>query len=220
MTGGSTHQIVERLLERHGRTFASEAGVRLDRNTPAPLFQLLVVSLLVSARISSDIAIAAARALTDAGWTTPDAMLASTWEQRTRTLNRSGYARYDESTARYLEQTATLLVDRYDGDLRRVRDAADRDPAAEHRLLTEFTGIGDVGAHVFLREAQVVWDELDPYVDDRTLETAERLRLPSTAAALRRTVPDVHTFARLVAAIVRSGLASDSDDILSEVGQP
>ncbi len=212
----SNQQVVEALLRRYGRTFASEAGIRLDRNTPAPLFRLLTMSLLVSARISADVAIAATRALADAGWTTPASMLDSTWEQRTRVLDRAGYARYDESTARYLERTTTLLVERYEGDLRRLRDAADRDPVREHDLLTEFTGIGDVGAHVFLREAQVVWDELDPYVDERTLETATSLALPSTATGLRRTVADVGTFGRLVAAIVRVGLASDVDGVLAE----
>lgn len=217
MSEPSHDRVVEVLLARHGRTFASEAGIRLDRNTPAPLFRLLVMSLLVSARISSEIAITATRALADAGWTTPASMLDSTWEERTRVLNRSGYARYDESTARYLEQTTTLLVDRYDGDLRNLREEAGRDPDREHRLLTDFTGLGDVGAHVFLREVQVVWDELDPYVDDRTLERAAELTLPSTAVDLRRTVPDVGTFVRLVAAIVRVGLAADADELLAEV---
>ncbi|MFN3218726.1 MAG: hypothetical protein ACE367_19705 [Acidimicrobiales bacterium] len=216
MSDASHDQVVEVLLARYGRTFASEAGIRLDRNTPAPLFRLLVMSLLVSARISSEIAIAATRALADAGWTTPAAMLDSTWEERTRVLNRAGYARYDESTARYLEQTTTLLMDRYDGDLRNLRKEAGRDPDREHRLLTDFTGIGDVGAHVFLREVQVLWDELDPYVDDRTLQRAAALRLPSTAADLRRTVPDVGTFARLVAAIVRAGLEADTDELLAQ----
>ena len=178
MTTPSRDRVIDVLLERHGRTFASEAAIRLDRNTPAPLFRLLVMSLLVSARISSTIAIDATKALSEAGWTTPDKLLRSTWEQRTKVLNRAGYARYDESTARYLEQTTTLLVERYDGDLRNLRDAAGRDPSVEHRLLTDFTGIGDVGAHVFLREAQVVWSELDPYVDDRILETAAALSLP------------------------------------------
>jgi endonuclease III len=216
MSDASHSQVVDVLLDRYGRTFASEAGIRLDRNTPAPLFRLLVMSLLVSARISSEIAIAATRALADAGWTTPASMLDSTWEERTRVLNRAGYARYDESTARYLEQTTTLLTDRYDGDLRNLREEAGRDPDREHRLLTDFTGIGDVGAHVFLREVQVLWDELDPYVDERTLERAAELTLPSTAADLRRTVPDVGTFARLVAAIVRAGLQADTDELLAE----
>ncbi|WP_040494772.1 hypothetical protein [Ilumatobacter nonamiensis] len=213
MTTTSNRTTVDALLDRHGRTFASAAGIRLARNTPAPLFQTLYLSLLISARISTDIAIAATRALRDAGWTTPAKLLDSTWRERTDVLNGSGYARYDESTARYLERTTDLLVDRYDGDLRNLRDEADRNPDAEHRLLTDFTGIGDLGAHVFLREVQIVWDELVPYVDDRTLDTATELSLPGTPDGLRGTVPDTETFARLVAALVRCGMAGDQDEI-------
>jgi endonuclease III len=211
--------VVEVLLARHGRTFANEAGIRINRNTPSPLFRLLCMSLLISARISAHVAISATRALAEAGWTTPSQMADTTWEERTAVLNQSGYARYDESTARYLERATGLLIDRYDGDLRHLRAAAARQPHVEHRLLTEFTGIGDVGADVFLREAQVVWDELDPYVDRRVLDAADALELPTTPAALRALVDDRVSFARLVAALVRSGLAGDHDEIREQASR-
>jgi 2',3'-cyclic-nucleotide 2'-phosphodiesterase (5'-nucleotidase family) len=43
------------LLDRCGTTYAAEAGIRL-RNTPQPLYQLLVLTQLLSARIRADIA--------------------------------------------------------------------------------------------------------------------------------------------------------------------
>ncbi|MFE0877827.1 hypothetical protein ACFW4X_23735, partial [Streptomyces smyrnaeus] len=57
--GGKLDQqqaLVRELLKRHGRTYADEAGITL-RDTPQPLYQLLVLSLLLSARIRSDIAV-------------------------------------------------------------------------------------------------------------------------------------------------------------------
>lgn len=33
--------IVRALLDRHGRTFAEEAGIDVAKNTPSPLFRLL-----------------------------------------------------------------------------------------------------------------------------------------------------------------------------------
>jgi endonuclease III len=214
-----TERVVEALLDRHGRTYASETGIRLGRNTPAPLFQLLCLSLLISARISADVAVAAARALIEAGWTTAGRMAESTWEQRTRVLNQSGYARYDESTSRYLGSTAELLLDRYDGDLRRARAEADGDPAELRARLTACKGIGDVGASVFIREVQAVWTEYDPFADDRTLDVAADLGLPRSLDDLRATVDDAESFARLIAALVRSGLAGDRDALLKEVEQ-
>jgi hypothetical protein len=58
-----------------------------------------------------------------------------------------------------LADTTNLLLTRWHGDLRRLRDEAGRDPQRIHQLLQDFKGIGPVGATIFLREAQVVWPE-------------------------------------------------------------
>lgn len=210
-------QIVDALLDRHGRTYAAEAGIRLGRNTPAPLFQLLCLSLLLSARISAEVAVRACRSLFDAGWTTPLRLAGSTWSDRTRVLNESGYARYDESTSRMLGRTVDTLLRRYGGDLRRLRDAANRDPVGERQLLQDFTGIGPVGASIFSREVQLVWDEQFPYAGNRALATAERLGLGGLVE-LQRLTDGVEQFTTLVAALVRCGLAADSEEIIAAAG--
>jgi hypothetical protein len=82
--------VVRALLKRHGTTYAEEIGIgRLDRSGPSPLFRLLCAALLLSARISADLAITAARALADNGWTTPRKLADATWAQRTKVLNRA-----------------------------------------------------------------------------------------------------------------------------------
>ena len=50
------------VLSRYGTTFAEEAGIDLE-NTPAPLFQLLVLAQVLSARINAGIAMAAAQGI-------------------------------------------------------------------------------------------------------------------------------------------------------------
>jgi hypothetical protein len=117
----SQHRIVAALLERHGLTYAEEFGIKLQRGTPSVLFRWLCASTLLSARIGAGAAMHAARALAEQGWTTAEKMAAATWEQRTRTLNQAGYARYDESTSRMLGDTALMLLDKYRGDLRQLR---------------------------------------------------------------------------------------------------
>lgn len=211
-------RVVAALLDRHGRTFAAEAGIELDRNTPSPLFRLLCLALLLSARIRADAGVKAARALADAGWTTPAAMAEATWADRTRVLNEAGYARYDESTSRMLGESAGLLLDRYQGDLRRLRDRAEQDPERERRLLQEFTGIGQVGAAVFAREVQAVWPEMDPFADDRALDAADALGLGRDVGTLRELVDGPKDFARLVAALVRCALADDAGAVLDAAG--
>ena len=215
MARPSKRRIADALLERHGRTFADELGINVAAGTPSPLFRLLVASILFSARIGHRIAFAAARALADQGWTTPQKLDRTTWAQRVRVLNRAGYARYDESTSRMLGDTCALLLERYRGDLRRLREQAERDPRRERALLKEFKGIGDIGVDIFFREAQVAWDELYPFADRRALRAAERLGLRGDANALARLVEgDVREFARLAAALVRVGLERDYEGVL------
>lgn len=102
----SPEALARGVLAGHGRTYSDEAGIRLA-DQPATLFQLLVLTLLLSARIGAGVAVAAAAALRAAGWTTPQCM----------------------------------------------RDAP---RSRAEKLLQEFTGIGPIGASVFLREVQAV----------------------------------------------------------------
>lgn len=214
MARPSRRATVEALLERHGRTFAQELRIDVAKGTPSPLFRLLVMSILLSARIGHRLAMDAARALSGQGWTTARKLGDTRWEQRVRVLNRSGYARYDESTARMLGDTCELLRERYGGDLRRLREEAGHDPKRERALLKELKGLGDVGVDIFFREAQVAWEELYPFADRRCLEAARRLGLGGDPRALARLVDrDAGSFARLVAALIRVRLERDYDGV-------
>ena len=83
----------------------------------------------------------------------------------------------------------------------------------ERALLQECKGLGEVGADIFCREAQIVWDELYPFADRRALEAARRLGLEDDPGLLAKRVPRKE-FPRLVAALVRTGLAKDYDGVL------
>jgi hypothetical protein len=215
MTRPAKKNIVEALLARHGKTYAEELGIPISQGTPSPLFRWLCASILFSARISAEVAKNAAKALSDAGWTTPQKMADSTWAERTKILNESGYARYDESTSRMLGDDADLLLSEYAGDLRKLREKADHDPGAERKLLKEFKGLGDVGVDIFMREVQEVWDELYPFADKKALAAAEKLDLGRDAEALSSLVAR-KDFPRLIAALVRVDLAKAYDHVLAE----
>lgn len=219
MSESDRDDVVRALLRRHGRTFADELGIDVARNTPSPLFRLLCMALLLSARIRGSIAMEAARALSRAGLTTAQKMADAGWERRTAILNRSGYARHDERTSRMLGDTAQTVLDRYGGDLRRLREAAERDPARERTLLKQFKGIGDAGADIFLREVQGAWSEVAPFADRRALAAAAALGLGDDAAALARLVPE-RDLPRLVAALVRVDLTRDHEAVLADAGRP
>jgi hypothetical protein len=192
------------VLARYGTTFASEAGISL-RDQPAPLFQLLVLAELLSARIGTGIAVAAAVELRSAGLTTPAKMRSSPRSARIAALGRAGYRRYDERTATQLGEAAQLVLDRYSGDLRGLAEAAGDDRREAARLLQEVNGIGPTGASVFLREVQQVWPWARPYLDDRTLAGAQRVGLPGDATSLANLVP-AEELAAFAAGLVRIAL--------------
>ncbi|WP_022919442.1 endonuclease [Ruania albidiflava] len=191
-------------VHTYGTTYAEDADITL-RDKPAPLYQLLVLATLLSARISADIAVAAARELYRAGYRTPQRMADATWQQRVDALGRGGYRRYDERTATMLGDGAEQLQGEHRGDLRRLRSD---DPAQTRSRLQTFPGIGPAGADIFCREVQAVWPELVPYLDRKALQGAGKAGLPEDASRLARLVPDADVV-HLAAACVRAALDQD-----------
>ena len=208
-----TDAIVERLLSRYGEaTFAESMGLDLTKNTPMPLFLWLVAANLFSARISSDQALRAATALKVSGLTTADHMAKATWKERVQILNKNGYARFDEKTSRFLKDMSDHCLDAYGGDLRKLREQAERDPGEERRLLKEFKGIGDVGVDIFFREVQIAWDELYPFADKRALSAAESVGLGNSAGDIAGLVSKAK-FPTLLTALLKADLDDGLDAV-------
>ncbi|SEG16698.1 Endonuclease III [Thermomonospora echinospora] len=193
--------VVKRLLREAGQTYAEEAGIPL-KDQPSALFKLLVLSNLLSARITAQIAVAAARELFEAGGGTARGLERMSWQERVDALGRGHYVRYDESTSTRLGGTAELAQRKYGGDLRRLARDSGRDPERAAEMLREFPGIGPTGVDIFFREAQAVWPWLRPYIDEQVRKGAERLGLPTDPKELAGLVPDKDV-ARLSAALVR-----------------
>jgi len=214
----TSDEIVTSVLDRYGQSYSEELGLDLSQNTPEALFQWLCASLLLSARISSNLAMRAAAALRVAGWTSAQKLAESTWKERVKVLNAAGYGRFDEKTATMLGDLASKVLHDYGGDLRALREVAGKDSAHERELIIQFKGIGEVGADIFLREMQVAWEEVYPFADRRARDVAERFGLPSDAAALA-TLVEHSLFPVLVAALIRADLAN-ADPLGSQTEAP
>jgi endonuclease III len=206
----SADDVARAVLDRYGTTFAEDAGIVLA-DEPAPLFQLLVLAQLFSARISGDVAVAAAGGLRSAGWTTAARMRDAQRSVMIATLGRAGYRRYDERTATQLRGMAELVLTRYGGDLRRLAAEADGDVQRAAKLLQEVKGIGPTGADVFLREVQAVWPWVRPHLDDRAREGARRIGVPDDRGSLARLV-EPGDLARFTAGLVRVSRLPTSQD--------
>ncbi|GAB2462698.1 endonuclease [Streptomyces chlorus] len=204
MTRDRDARVLRELVAAHGETFAQEAGITL-KDTPQPLYRLLVLAILLSARIRGSVAVATARALSDAGLRDPRRMAGSDWQERVDALGRGGYRRYDERTATQLGDGAELVTERWGGDLRRLREEAHGQVSELRDLLQEVPGLGPAGVSIFLPEVQQVWPEAAPYLDDKALSGAQRLGLPKDPGRLVELAGDTEP-AVLAAALVRAAL--------------
>lgn len=96
-------------------------------------------------------------------------------------------------------------------------------PTTFRNHLKECKGLGDVGADIFFREAQLLFDDLFPFMDKKAIQCAHRLGIvendlpihgvPSRCAALVQN--DKEKFVRLVASLVRVELDKLHSQVLS-----
>lgn len=200
----SQQEMVHALLDRAGATYAAEATIELD-DKPAPLFQLLMLTELLSARVSPDIAIAATAELVRGGYRGAQQVAAAEQRELVDVLGRGHYHRYGESAASHLGATATAVLDKYHGDLRGIAAECDHDAGRAGELIQQFAGIGPDGGDIFLREVQQVWPWVRPYFGRRALHGAERIGLPPVPDELAHMTPRADT-AEFAAALVRVGI--------------
>ncbi|MFG2054754.1 hypothetical protein ACGFI9_12055 [Micromonospora sp. NPDC048930] len=172
-----------RRLAGDGRGFAERYGFRVINN-PSSLFQVLYLSVLLARRGDFRKAVDTAAAVRDAGWDSAARLARSLHEDRVRVLRAAGQRGDVGALADVLGDLAQTVVDRYRGDLRRLRTEAHQEPTRERRLLTTLPGVDDEVADLFLREVQAVWHEVAPVADRRALAAARRLGLGRSAADL------------------------------------
>ncbi|KDF02163.1 endonuclease [Mycolicibacterium aromaticivorans JS19b1 = JCM 16368] len=206
MDDSEARRLIQRLRQHAGKTYAAEAGITL-RDTPMPLFQLLVLCMLASKPIDAAIAMHAARELFRAGLRTPRAVMAANRQTMIEAFARANYVRYDESSASRLTELATRVNDDYRNDLRTLARVTKPDVKNAKQALKQFTGIGDTGSDIFLREVQDVWPWVRPYFDKRSLDSAEQLGLPRDAHRLAALTG--RAIAPLAAGLVRVSLDDD-----------
>jgi hypothetical protein len=209
--------LIDILIEEQGTLYCEEVGADPGRDTPQELFHWLVGAIMLSARISASNAVQAARALRAAGLHKIDAIEAADRAELVRVLNENGYARYDESTADYIRDTAAWVREEYDGDLRGLRDAGG-DAEAVLKRLQGAKGLGPLGARIFAREAQLAWDVFYPRIDGPAVAQAGRFGLPEEAPALAEAAGDRERFVRLGAALTRVALDGPTEAVARAAG--
>lgn len=169
---------VRALLDRHPRGCVAETADFAVTNTAAGLFRLLCVAILADEIVPSEADARGIHALFGRHLDSAPEMVKSDERQRADVLRQAGHPRAEQA-ARHLGDAARFVIERYDGDLQRLRRNANDDPRRLRQLLAEIPGMNEPGIVIFLREAQMFWPEVAPFVDERAVTAARRLDLPS-----------------------------------------
>ena len=210
----SQQDIVDALIEEQGTLFSSEMGIDLAQDTAETNFKWLVGTILLSKRISHKLAIRAGRALNDAGLMTIDGVLDADESTMIHTLGENGYKRYREVATDYIRTSAKWVRDDLDGDLRRLREE-NADVGEVLEKLQDAKGVGEVGAEIFAREAQLNWDFFYPRLDGSAADEADELGLSREHGPLVFMAGSRLRFVKLAAALSRAGI-DEPDEAVEE----
>jgi hypothetical protein len=194
-------RLVRALLSMYPRGFAEGYGFPVT-NSPASLFRLLCLSVLLARTEDHRCAIAATRTLREQGCDNPTRM--TMWEQ-------------PDGTGDVLRGLARTVIQRYNGDLRRQRALARYDPTRERELLRELPGVDDRVVDGFFRDVQLLWREVWPFADSHALIVAQKLGLGRSVAELAALsgTEESERLAWLVGALTRVDLDNRYDEVVA-----
>ncbi|KAJ9615818.1 hypothetical protein H2200_001895 [Cladophialophora chaetospira] len=183
------HTKVERLLKQYPGLPLSDTDLEEPgKATPETVLALLLNAILSSTRVSHTIAAKTTDLVIKAGYHKLDVLKKSTWQDRTEVLTEGGYTHYREKTATFLGELAELIEEKYQGDLNAILKSTSEDPKKIRAELKTIKGLGDVGIDIFFTTAQHVWPCLAPWIDPRSLKTAENIGLGKDVQALWKEV--------------------------------
>ncbi|KAI4124499.1 MAG: hypothetical protein LQ338_004762 [Usnochroma carphineum] len=166
------------LLSKYGSLPLADLGLPNPSSpTPENVLALVYNAMLTSTRISHQLAHKTVKCVVEAGYQDIETLSKSTWEERTEVLTEGGYTRYREKTATAFGELAEFVKDKYDGDLNNLLKKADSSPSEVRKLLKEIKGIGNVGVDIFCDTAQHIWPCLAPFIDPRSMKTAQQCGL-------------------------------------------
>ncbi|MCK4487148.1 MAG: hypothetical protein KAU38_10355 [Desulfobacterales bacterium] len=178
--------------------YSEELGIALERGDDGEYFKWFLASLLFGGRISETIAENTYRTFARHGLLTPRKILDAGWEFLVNPIMRDGgYVRYDGRKSTQILRDCEMLLDQYEGSLKKLHDMSDSNADLEAELLA-FYGVGPVTANIFLRELRPYWRKADPKPLPIVNEVAKRIGLDLDAYN-RKSV----TFTRIEAGIIR-----------------
>ncbi|GIJ99962.1 hypothetical protein Aspvir_003976 [Aspergillus viridinutans] len=177
---------VHKVIEEFGRQPLEGTSLAKKPPTASPetVLAMVIDAMLKSRPISHDLSQRAVTKLIDEGYNDIRKLGESSWEERTMVLKDGGYNRYREQGATNLGDLADFVNGQYDGDLNNLLKKAGKNRKKTRDLIKEIKGLGDLGVDLFLNNVQSVWPSMAPFLDARSLKTAEELGISTDLEAI------------------------------------
>ena len=170
----------DEIVEKCGKPYTGMFSIDLGEGNPA-YAKWLLAAILYAKPMPEGAVIEAFNSLESQGMTrsSENSVAASiakaSWQQVVKILQKSGFTRYDFSTASEVLDAFKDLVEVYDGKLSRLYDDATDGRDLERRLQELGKGLGPAGLFIFLSGMRAVWPKADPKPTPRVKELAARL---------------------------------------------
>ncbi|KAL5341685.1 COPI associated protein-domain-containing protein [Aspergillus crustosus] len=166
---------LQKTIEKFGRGPLEGTAIEEEALTGSPetIFAMLMDAMLKSKPISHELTDKTLRKLIDVGYHDIHKLGDASWEERAMVLKDGGYNRYREQGSTNLGKLVEFVNEKYDGDLNNLVKEAGYDPQKTRQLVKEVHGLGDLGVELFFNNVQSVWPSIAPFVDSRSLQTAE-----------------------------------------------
>ncbi len=183
---------------KRSQLYSEELDIELKRCDNAGYFEWFLASLLFGGRISEGIAKKTYRAFERHDLLTPEIILAAGWDFLVNPIMREGgYVRYDGRKSTQILRDCEMLLQNYQGSLKKLHDTSRDNADLEARLLA-FYGVGPVTVNIFLRELRPYWRKADPMPLPIVHDMAKRVGVDLDRFN-RKTV----TFTRIEAGLIR-----------------
>ncbi|PWY96606.1 hypothetical protein BO94DRAFT_453140 [Aspergillus sclerotioniger CBS 115572] len=177
---------LEKVVDEFGRTPLHGTAIAEGHleSSPETLLAMAIDAMLKSRPISHDLSERAVKKVIEVGYHDIQKLGESSWEERTMVLKDGGYNRYREQGATNLGDLAELITEKYDGDLNNLLKKAHNDRDETRQLIKEIKGLGDLGADLFFNNVQSVWPSMAPFMDGRSLQTADKAGISTDLDAI------------------------------------
>ncbi|KAL4931601.1 uncharacterized protein BDV17DRAFT_256094 [Aspergillus undulatus] len=177
---------LQKTIEKYGRGPLEGTAIEEKALTGSPdtILAMLMDAMLKSKPMSHELTDRTLRHLVEVGYHDIQKLGDASWEERAMVLKDGGYNRYREQGSTNLGKLVEFVNEKYDGDLNNLIKNANYDPQKARQLVKEVHGLGDLGVELFFNNVQSVWPSIAPFVDSRSLQTAEEAGLGTDLEAI------------------------------------